>query len=121
MPATPIPVLPSTDLDATAEFYGRLGFDETGRWPEYLILEHRASVELHFFAQPELVAETNDHGCYIRFSSDLEAESVYNQWLAAGVPSGHLHAPETTDYGLLEFAVLDPDRNAVRVGGVIAG
>jgi catechol 2,3-dioxygenase-like lactoylglutathione lyase family enzyme len=121
MPASTIPILPSSDLDATAEFYGILGFDETGRWPGYLILEHRASVELHFFHQPGLVAATNDHGCYVRFSSDLEAESVYNQWLAAGLPAGHLHAPEATDYGLLEFALLDLDRNLVRVGGVIDG
>jgi catechol 2,3-dioxygenase-like lactoylglutathione lyase family enzyme len=33
-----IPTLPSSDLDATSSFYGRLGFEEVGRHHDYLIV-----------------------------------------------------------------------------------
>ena len=38
-PAT-IPIFSAPDFDATARFYGALGFVERGRWGDYLILVH---------------------------------------------------------------------------------
>ena len=56
----------------------------------------------------------NDAGCYVRFATAAETQELYDGWAehAAG-------APERTDYGLLEFAVLDPDRNLLRIGGAV--
>jgi hypothetical protein len=116
--AQTIPILPSPDFDQTAGFYELIGFSEEGRWPDaYLILEHPANIELHFFHAPGLDVTQNDHGAYIRFDSDFEAESLYNQWWAASPEGGTLTPPRATDYGLLEFALLDPHGNSLRVGG----
>ncbi|WJL96783.1 hypothetical protein QSU92_06325 [Microbacterium sp. ET2] len=46
--------------------------------------------------------------------------SLYEQWRAHVVPdatSGHrITSPTGTEYGLVEFALVDPDGNLVRVG-----
>ena len=119
--AQTIPILPSPDFDQTTAFYELIGFSEEGRWPgAYLILEHAASIELHFFHAPKLNTTKNNHGAYIRFDSDFEAESLYNQWWAASPDGGTLHPPGATEYGLLEFALLDPHGNLLRVGGHLA-
>lgn len=119
MAATTIPILPSPDFDTTAAFYEHLGFTEGSRWDHYLIMEHPAGIELHFFHSADLDEASNDHGCYVRFASDFEAQSLYDQWWAAAPDGADLREPESTDYGLLEFALLDPHRNLVRVGGVV--
>ena len=117
--AQTIPILPSPDFDDTVRFYELIGFSEEGRWPgRYLIIEHPAAIELHFFHLPDLDVASNDHGAYIRFDSDFEAESLYNQWWAARPEGGSLREPSTTDYGMFEFALLDPHRNLLRVGGL---
>lgn len=115
-PAT-VPVLPSADFDRTAAFYAQLGFAETRRWGgDYLILQHPAPIELHFFSSPATEAGRNDHGCYVRFPSADDANRVHLEWKArAGSAVGQA---QLTDYGLTEFAVHDPDGNLIRVGGV---
>ena len=116
-----IPILPSSDFDATARFYGRLGFAERARWPgDYLILAHQRGIELHFWAKPGLVPATNESSCYVRFEGVAEARELYDEWAGSGLGSDQLHPPEGTDYGLLEFAVRDDDRNVIRIGGVAA-
>ena len=45
MPLKSIPVLPAKDFDETAEFYGRLGFTEHSRYPDYLIVTRSADLE----------------------------------------------------------------------------
>ncbi|MDH3499752.1 MAG: hypothetical protein OEM97_06490 [Acidimicrobiia bacterium] len=120
MSAVTIPIFPSPDFDETEGFYTQLGFHEVARFGgEYLIIQHPANIELHFFHDAHVDLAKNDHGAYVRFGSDFEAESLYNQWWAAGPEGGDLRAPATTDYGLLEFALLDPHRNLLRVGGFI--
>ncbi len=122
MPAQRIPILPSSDFDATAAFFGSIGFAETARYPgEYLILVHPAGIELHFWLSTGLVAARNDAGCYVRFPAAQEAQQLCDAWAAAGLDSDHLRPPVVTDYGLLEFALLDPDGNLLRIGGVVAG
>lgn len=122
MAATTIPVLPSSDFDATASFFARLGFAERGRWPdEYLIVDDGNGIELHFTFDPNVAAGGNDHTCYIRFDSADEGRALHDKWREAGLDSHHLHPPVSTDYGLLEFAVLDLDGNAIRIGGLIDG
>ena len=118
--ATTIPVLPSRSFDDTAAFYARLGFAEQARYPgEYLILSHRLGIELHFWSKPGLAPAATDTGCYVRFATAAEARELHDEWAAVGLDAHHLLPPEETDYGLLEFAVLDTDRNLVRVGGVL--
>jgi catechol 2,3-dioxygenase-like lactoylglutathione lyase family enzyme len=119
-----IPTLPAHDLDATAAFYGRLGFGVESRFgDEYLILL-RDGLELHFFGCPGIDPATTIAGCYLRVH---DADALHAAFAAAGVPRGSRGAPrlqgppEDTDYGLREFALVDPDGNLLRIGSPAAG
>ena len=115
-----MPILPSWDFDATSEFYQRLGFIEGARFPgNYLIMDHPKGIELHFFMSPEFPVEKNDHGTYIRFETAAEADALHETWAASDIGDGKLHRPHDMDYGLREFALLDPMRNLLRVGGFL--
>ena len=118
--AKTIPILPSSDLDGTTSFYSTLGFTEESRFPgEYLILNHPIGIELHFWLASHLDKATNYASCYVRFDSANQAQSLYDDWANSGLDSESLRAPEDPGYNLLEFAVLDLDRNLVRIGGII--
>jgi catechol 2,3-dioxygenase-like lactoylglutathione lyase family enzyme len=111
-----IPQLPTDNLDATSQFYGRLGFVERARWPEYLILE-RDDLELHFWFAGSIDPLKNDASCYVRFDTAAEAGALYDEWVALGLKEDDLRAPVETDYGLLEFALIDKHGNLLRIGG----
>lgn len=112
-----IPQLPTDNLDATSDFYRRLGFVERGRWPdEYLILD-RDGLELHFWFAGSVDPLKNEASCYVRFETAAEARDLYDLWAALGLKNDDLRAPVETDYGLLEFALIDKHGNLVRIGG----
>jgi hypothetical protein len=120
MPAKTIPILPSRDFDETLAFYAPLGFSERGRWPEYLILARPDGIELHFWSDPGVDCLTNDVGCYVRFDSEAEARALHDAWIgkiAGDKPGARLEPPRATHYGLLEFALVDPSGNLIRIGG----
>jgi hypothetical protein len=50
--------------------------------------------------------------CYLYVS---DANALYETWRAAGV-GGRLQPPADTEYGLREFAHVDPDGNLLRIG-----
>jgi catechol 2,3-dioxygenase-like lactoylglutathione lyase family enzyme len=114
-----VPIMPARDLDATLAFYERLGFESAGGhdvWA-YLIVR-RGNVQLHFYADPDVDPLTTDHSCYV-YTDDVDA--LYGEWDAVGVPTdpttgSRLVAPVATDYGMREFALVDPNGNLVRVG-----
>ena len=82
-----IPILPSSDLDATASFYEGLGFAVVGRWPdEYLIIGHVNGIELHFWFNPTEDPKTNDVACYIRFATRGESLALFEACRAVGLP-----------------------------------
>lgn len=119
MGVTCIPILPSRDLSATAEFYAPLGFAVGGLWPdEYLVLSHPRGIELHFWSHPAEVPEANDVSCYVRCDTLDEVEEVHAEWSAvvtstAGIP----RLTPVSDTGpMLETALIDPDGNLVRLG-----
>jgi hypothetical protein len=117
-----IPILPSGDFDATEHFYRPLGFVEAGRWAnEYLILQRSSDdFELHFWFKPDVDPMTNDVACYVRFETAQEARSLYEEWQRIDLNRGRLHAPQKTDYGLLEFALIDGHGNLLRIGGPVS-
>jgi len=115
------PILPSRDLLSTSAFYERLGFEEEGHWPgEYLIVM-RSGVGLHFFERPSLDPWTSDAGCYLYVD---DADALFAEFAALGLPDSgipRLHgAPSETDYGLREFAVVDPEGNLLRIGSPVS-
>ena len=116
-----VPILPSRDLRETLAFYERLGFVNLGAPPEewdYLILG-RGGLMLHFIAAPDVDPASTAGSCFAYVDY---ADEVYALWRAAGVgappdPAGsRLVPPVDTDYGMREFAVVDPSGNLVRVG-----
>lgn len=125
-----IPVFPSSNFDRTAAFYSVLGFSESNRYGDrYLIIGHDFGFELHFFKAGRVKATRNDHASYLRFTRAEASDALYANWAAAvnttdfaflAGKAGRLVAPIDTDYGLREFALLDPDGNLLRIGGVIA-
>ena len=120
MPEFAVPILPAKDLDTTLAFYERLGFENAGTPPSewsYLIIR-RGGVQLHFYGEPDVDPRTTAFSCYV-FTDD--ADALYEEWNAIGVPAdsatgSRLQAPVQTDYGMREFALVDPSGNLVRVG-----
>ena len=113
-----IPTLPARDLDITAEFYERLGFEQNGRWPEFLSLRD-GELELHFFAHAAVDPATTIAGCYLRVP---DADAVWDRWASLEINRGRVGAPRlqgppvVAPHGLREFALVDPDGNAIKVG-----
>lgn len=113
--------MPSRDLGETLAFYERLGFESRGAadhsvW-NYLIIG-RGGAELHFYGEPDVDPLTTASGCYLRVD---DADALHAEWNAVGVPTdpsngSRLMPPVTTDYGMREFALVDPSGNLVRVG-----
>jgi catechol 2,3-dioxygenase-like lactoylglutathione lyase family enzyme len=119
-----VPILPSRDLRETLAFYERLGFENRGTPPEewdYMILG-RGGIELNFIAAPSTDPLTSAASCYL-FVPD--ADRLHAEWqeirVAADPDTGSpLEEPMNTDYGMREFAVVDPSGNLVRVGSALA-
>lgn len=120
VPEFAVPIMPSKDLDATLAFYERLGFENAGSAPSewnYLIIR-RGTAQLHFYRDPEVDPLTTSSSCYV-FTDD--ADALFDAWNAIGIPSdpstgSRLQGPVDTDYGMREFALVDPSGNLVRVG-----
>jgi catechol 2,3-dioxygenase-like lactoylglutathione lyase family enzyme len=115
-----VPIMPSRDLKATLAFYERLGFEHIGAPPDewdYLIIRRRG-VQLHFYRDLDVDPLTTNFSCYVYTDN---ADALYEEWEALGVPNdlatgSRLQAPVDTDYGMREFALVDPSGNLVRVG-----
>jgi catechol 2,3-dioxygenase-like lactoylglutathione lyase family enzyme len=114
------PILPARDLAATLAFYERLGFEALGaRWEAYrYLIVRRGSVELHFWEHPKVDPLTTDFSCYL-FVRD--ADALHAEWDRIGVATdrttgSRLMPPVDTDYGLREFALVDPNGNLLRIG-----
>ena len=118
MPVT-IPILPSSDFDRTSAFYGAIGFSERARWPgDYLIVVHPVGIELHFWANLTVEPGENATSCYVRFEKSSDVIALHDEWADGPWEApARLHEPERTDYGLVEFAIVDPDGTAIRIGG----
>jgi catechol 2,3-dioxygenase-like lactoylglutathione lyase family enzyme len=114
------PILPSRDLAATSVFYERLGFEERGMWPDEYLIVMRRDAGLHFFHSPSLDPYSSDAGCYLYVE---DADSLHAEFSGLGLPSEgipRLHGPPSeTDYGLREFALVDPDGNLLRIGSPV--
>ncbi|MFS0735899.1 VOC family protein [Sphingomonas sp. 1P06PA] len=103
-----VAILPATDLAASRAFYERLGFKVSAFYPHhgYCIMHDANGASLHLTAvTPGSVDPArNTHGVYL-YSADVAALAE-----AMGVGA------EPKPWGLLEFAVSDPDGTLIRVG-----
>lgn len=108
--------LPARNFDATAEFYGRMGFGCDYRDDHWMILS-RGGFELEFFPHPELDPKSSWFSACVRVD-DLEA--WHKDWLALGLPQDHTSIPRIT--GIMDrppvprmFALIDCDGSLLRV------
>ena len=104
--ARTIPILPSTDLDRTSEFYQTFGLEEIARYERYLLMG-MAGIELHFSSR----AESTVAGEAVVLVPD--AGRLWKQLKSRDVAG--LSPVEDQPYGLREFVVTDPDGNRIRV------
>ncbi len=96
------PVLPSFDFEATAAFYGQLGFSVVRTYPDLLLLQS-GQVELQFASVADAQKGVGQR-VYLRGDN---------------VPAGAKEAEATLlrmDWGADEFRLVDPDGTLVRVG-----
>ncbi len=111
-----IPLLPSRSLAATFAFYQRLGFTgEVMAMGTYAVLE-RGDLELHFFLHHDLQPEQSHFQCYLRVG---DARALHREFSTAALPAHgipRLTAIEAKPWGMLEFALVDPEGTLVRVG-----
>ena len=117
-----VPILPSRDLDETLAFYEHLGFVNRGAPPhewDYLIVG-RGDMLLHFTPTPDVDPLSTASACYCYVD---DAQALYDEWADVVVPDedtgSRIMAPEVTDYGMREFAVVDPSGNLLRVGSAL--
>ena len=117
MPA--IAILPSANMDRTAAFYRRLGFEQQRRYPDYLVVM-RDDLELHFAGggpnAPILLDPSNSmSACYFRC---VDADILHREWQSLELP--RFSAIADQPWGLREFHFVDPDGNLIRVGHPLA-
>jgi catechol 2,3-dioxygenase-like lactoylglutathione lyase family enzyme len=107
------PVIPVLNLDAALDRYRRLGF-EVRRYEgdEAYGFVDRDNVSIH-------VTEWSEHDpkrtASVVYLYVADADAVHAEWSAAGL-EGRLGVPTDTEYGLREFAYVDPDGTLHRVG-----
>jgi catechol 2,3-dioxygenase-like lactoylglutathione lyase family enzyme len=115
-----IPILPSRSIAATLDFYRALGFTGEAHDTDagYAIL-CRGTLELHFFHHPALLPAQSDAGCYLRVR---DVRAIHADAQRAGLPDTGIPRIDPLSpkpWGLLEFAIVDPDGNLLRIGQVL--
>ena len=109
---TVAPVLPARNLDAALAHYTLLGFETSEYEGGGYAFAKRDDVWLHLAAAPDLDRDAEGTASYLYVA---DADSLYDEWRTSRA-LGVLIPPADTDYGLREFAHIDPDGNLLRVG-----
>lgn len=111
------PVLRVRDLQRALRRYRLLGFSARAyEGPDRYGFVERDGAELHLSEAPE--RDRHDGAEIYLYVSD--ADALHAAWSTSGV-KGRFIAPHDTDYGLREFAFVDRDGTAHRVGSPLAG
>jgi catechol 2,3-dioxygenase-like lactoylglutathione lyase family enzyme len=107
-----IPVLPSADLDRTAQFYALLGFSGPRNYPDYLMLTCDGQ-ELHFFYEEGDHTYGHGHSHFGAYVRAVGLDELYKTLRAAGVD---VEPPAARPWGMKEMGVVDPDGSYLRFG-----
>lgn len=110
------PNLPSRDFERTSQFYGALGFVESWRGRDWMILK-RGELTLEFFPHPELDPLTSWFSCCFRLEN---LDAFYQICKDAHIPEDcegqpRLHRPQVQPWGVRSGAFVDPDGTLVRL------
>jgi catechol 2,3-dioxygenase-like lactoylglutathione lyase family enzyme len=116
------PVLASNDIEASVQFYRRLGFslsfEDDPTHSRYAVV-HRDDVELHIqWADPDQWAYPTDRPAYRFIVSDVDA--IYEEYVSSGGVNAEASqgspwaAPADTPWGTREFHLRDPGQNSLQ-------
>ena len=112
------PIIPVRDLDAALDRYRRLGFDAHAyNGPDRYGYADRGGVSIHLTESPDHDRHRDGAQLYLYVA---DADALRREWEAAGV-DGRLTKAHDAPYGLREFAYVDPDGTAHRVGSWLRG
>jgi catechol 2,3-dioxygenase-like lactoylglutathione lyase family enzyme len=109
-----VAIIPSSDLDASEEFYRRLGLKVTSDYGHYRILTDGSGWNLHLTevqGWPRNV-EDNPFGLYL-YVQDVDAVADRVRDLIIEKDS-----PKERPWGTYEFAISDPSGLLVRIGKI---
>lgn len=114
-----IPVLPSSDLAATAGLYEALGFTSTliAEGGGYLILR-KEWVELHFWRHPALDPAANAASVFLRVA-DVDAAIMPFAALGPIAVGCRFHPVEDKPWGMRQGSFVDHDGNLLQIGSPI--
>jgi catechol 2,3-dioxygenase-like lactoylglutathione lyase family enzyme len=107
-----VSILPCTNIEASTEFYARLGLTLHGDYGTYRILTDGNGWLLHLSGQFPLgwlVPGRNPNGLYL-YVQEVDGFAARINDLLNGT------RPEHKPWGMYEFALSDPDGTLVRVG-----
>lgn len=108
------PIVPVRNLNVALDRYRRLGFDAREYdGPDRYGFADRGSVSIHLTEWVEHDPLRTAASVYLYVS---DADALYAEWEALEDLGGRLIPPQNTPYGLREFAYVDPDGTAHRVG-----
>ena len=107
------PIIPVQDLDRALRRYRKLGFSARAyEGPDRYGFVQRDNIELHL--SESLEHDRTRHGAEI-YLYVSDADALYSAWSSSGV-RGRFIPPHDTPYGLREFAFVDRDGTAHRIG-----
>jgi len=108
-----IPKLPFINKEKTLDYYQKLGFELVADHGDYLITKYQ-DLEIHFFRFETLLPEKSDFMIYLRIENDIDKfyQEIQNQGIEIH-PNGKL---ETKPWGMIEFALLDPNGTLLSFG-----
>ncbi len=103
-------------MGATLAFYARLGFTQSVRSANWMILK-RGPLEIEFFPFPDLDPYGSSFSACIRVD---EPEALLKEWQGAGLPSDPRSIPRLTGFfrppgAPRMFALVDRDGSLLRV------
>jgi len=110
------PNLPSRDFSVTSRFFGKLGFAETWRSKDWMIVK-RGDLILEFFPHPGLNPAESWFSCCLRLD---DIGNFFDAVLSAGVPEQatgwpRAHRPKQEAWGGIVGALIDPDGTLLRL------
>ncbi len=92
-----------------AAYYATLGFAVAHRYPDYLIVR-RDDLLLHFWLCADRHVAENSACCL----HVADVRPLFAELETRGI--GQLAALETKPWGMLDFALVDPNGNLLRIG-----
>ncbi len=104
------PILPVRDLRSSLAHYRRLGFETREYEGGGYGYARRDGIEIHVGVAPDIGSAGGKHSVYLWVD---DADALAQEWQAAGA---EVYAPEDTEWGQHEGALVDLDGNVLRFG-----